>query len=343
MDTVAWMKQPDDIVHVKFKKTPNIYFIEPDGYVGEQTMLNEPYRYKSEIYNWLREKSFTVYENTRSNYPVSLVSNASMFAMKHHYLKSIITPNLDMLPDTRSIIVGNNPVISILKNNNYKTFFIVDNAYFQQNFVKGTYDFYNIDTNEISFFHSFRQDKKNVFEDLKKQIEANKNLAQPKFFFIEKLLPHHLFFYQDASKEELRKTYLKNVELANTWIKKTVDLIIKHDPSGIVLIAADHGGFVGLSSDFEMYSTKDKTLLKSVFSNLVAVKWNSDEHVDYDANFKTNVNFFRILFSFLSEDKQWLDALEPNTSYNFYDTNNSNKVYKAIDENGNSDFLKVKR
>lgn len=342
VDTTAWTKQPDAIESVKFKKKPNIYFIEPDGYVGEKVMTKLPYNCKSEIYSWLRSKSFTVYDNTRSNYPVTLVSNASMFAMKHHYLKSIITPNLDMLPDTRSIIVGNNPVINVLKNNDYKTFFIVDNAYFQQNFQKRNYDFYNINNSEISFFHSFHDNKKNVYEDLKKHIEMSKNLNQPKFFFIEKLLPHHVFFNGNKDKEITRKIYLKNILLANIWIKKTVDLIIKNDPHGIIIIAADHGGYVGLLSDNDMYTTKEERLLKSVFSNLVAVKWNDNLHSDYDEKFKSNVNFFRVLFSFLSEDKSLLNYLQPDTSYNFYDVNNSNKVYMAIDENGSSDFLRRK-
>ncbi|NDP28678.1 MAG: hypothetical protein GZ087_14840 [Flavobacterium sp.] len=313
VDTLSWTKQADTISKVKFGKSPNIYFLEPDGYAGKEAMQDTPYNYKDTIYDWLESNSFTLYKNTRSNYPASLASNASMFAMKHHYLKSIPSSPFEM-EDSRSIILGNNPVVSIFKSNNYKTFFIVEDGYFQQSFQKGNYDYYNINNSEIPFFSNDNNAKKDVYEDLKKCVENDKNKNIPKFYFIEKLLPHHIHF-DGTGKENERKVYLKRIEIANVWLRKTIDLIVKNDPSGIIIIAADHGGWVGIEDVNQMFATKDNKLIKSIFSNLIAIKWNDDNHIDYDKRLKSNVNIFRILFSYLSEDKTLLKHLEEDSSY----------------------------
>lgn len=312
-DTLIWTKQNDDIEKTKFVKSPNIYFLEPDGYAGKEAMQEAPYNYKDTIYDWLESNSFTLYKSTRSNYPASLASNASMFVMKHHYLERIPSSPFEM-QNSRSIIVGNNPVVSIFKNNNYKTFFIVEDGYFQQSFQKMNYDYHNINNSEIPFFSNDNNAKKDVYEDLKKCIEREKSNNQPKFYFVEKLFPHHVHFDGTGIENE-RKVYLEKVEIANVWLKKTIDLIVKNDPSGIIIIAADHGGWVGIENTKQMFATKEKRLMKSIFSNLVAVKWNDNTHLDYDKNLKTNVNIFRVLFSYLSEDKALLQHLQEDSSY----------------------------
>jgi hypothetical protein len=326
----SWMMQNDKIESTKFVKTPNVYFIEPDGYVGKEAMQEYPYKYNDTIYDWLASNSFTVYKKTNSNYPASLASNASMFGMKHHYIGKILSSPFEM-QNARSVIVGNNPVVSIFKNNNYKTHFIVEDEYFQQNLRKGNYDYYNIKHSEIPFFSNDNNVKKVVFNDLKKCMESKESKNQPRFYFIEKLLPHHIHF-DGTGKENERKVYLQKIELTNAWLKKTINLIEKNDPTGIIIIAADHGGWVGIENIDEMFTTKDEKLIRSVFSNLLAIKWNDDNHVQYDANLKSNVNIFRVLFSYLSEDKSLLKKLESDAGYNIKnDGVSSQKVVKVID------------
>ncbi|OOV13052.1 hypothetical protein [Flavobacterium sp. LM4] len=324
-NTTSWMNQADAIESIKFKKKPNIYFIEPDGYSGEEVMSLPPYNYKNVLYDWLKEKSFVVYTNTRSNYPITLVSNASMFSMKHHYFGNNLFGEYEV-ENSRNIIVGNNPVISILKNNNYKTFFITEVSYFQQNWTKQNYDFYNISNSEIPFFDNGFIIHKDVSSDFKKCLRINENNKQPKFYFIQKLTPGHIHFDGTGKKAE-RNLYLKHIEQANIWIKEMVDLINKKDPHAIILIASDHGGFVGLVSDPQMFVEKDKSLIKSIYSNLIAIKWNDEMHNQYDEKLKTNVNIFRILFSYLSEDKSLLDNLENDGSYNI---NHDNYFRKPV-------------
>ena len=329
-DTTAWMKQSDSIESIKFKKKPNIYFIEPDGYTGEEIMLSLPYNYKNAMYTWLENNSFTVYKNTRSNYPITLVSNASMFSMKHHYFGNNLFGEYEV-ENSRRIIVGNNPVISIFKNNNYKTFFITEVSYFQQNWADQNYDYFNIKNSEIPFFDKGFTMHKDVSSDFKNCLEINKHDQQPKFYFIQKLIPGHIHFDGTGKKAE-RNLYLNHIEEANVWIKEMIDLINSRDSSAIILIASDHGGFVGLESDPQMFVEKDKSLVKSIYSNLIAIKWNDIAHNQYDKKLKTNVNIFRILFSYLSEDKSLLNNLENDGSYNInHDNYFSKPVVKVLE------------
>ena len=56
---------------------------------------------------------------------------------------------------------------------------------------------------------------------------------------------------------------------------------------------------------------------------------------------KTNVNLFRVLFSYLAEDKTYLNNYEKDESFLIVDEDAPFGVYKVIDENGKVDFKKV--
>ena len=122
------------------------------------------FHHKMNFYNWLAENNFTVYNSFNSNYPTSIASNASMFAMKNHYFGDFMFPSIEM-PKARKAIMNNNAV-KIFKNNGYETFYLASEEYFQQNKVQGNYDHYNIKTSEISLFTSGGEVVKDVYKDL---------------------------------------------------------------------------------------------------------------------------------------------------------------------------------
>jgi hypothetical protein len=257
-----------------------------------------------------------------------------MFLMRQHKFFNMTFPDLEM-PRAREIISGKNPVITTFKNNGYKTYMIVQDDYFQQNKCNQGYDYTNIAINDISFFSNGSQNKANVYTDLEEFLEIPEN--HPKFFFIEKLLPHHVHF--SGSKKgrvaRERKEYLSKIETVNSWLQKTITLITKKDPQAIIIVLADHGGWVGLESYSQMFQTKNKTLLKSVFGNLAAIKWNGHLKNNEDKNLTSNVNVFTVLFSVLSEDNTHLKAKEDDASYNLrIDGYFSKKVHPVFDANG---------
>ena len=106
-----------------------------------------------------------------------------------------------------------------------------------------------------------------------------------------------------------------------------------NDPNAIIIIGADHGGYVGFEFTFKpKIKSLIQQLLNSIFGAKLAIKWNDPNHTEYDAKLKTSVNLFRTVFSYLSEDKLLLNHLQPNTSYNCYDSSDFTKVYKAIED-----------
>lgn len=327
---MEWTQLPDTIENVKFKVTPNIYIIQPDGYVGKDMMENDLYHFSNPFYAWLENKDFKIYKNFRSNYPASLTSNSSMFAMKQHRFGNVLFPSIDM-PNARDIIAGNNSAIKILRNNGYKNFFIVQDEYFQQNRPESTYDYYNLDLDEIPYFSDDNNVKKVVFNDLKAAMDTV-NITGPRFYFVEKLLPHHIHF--TASKEAERDSYIKKIQEVNVWLETTLSYISEKDPNAIVIVLADHGGWVGLGSYGEMFSTKNSDHIHSIYSTLAAIKWNGHLKEGMDDNLKSNVNIFRVLFSVLSENPEYLKYLEDDSSYNLQNGTFYKSVRPVIDDSG---------
>lgn len=328
-----WLSQPDDIERVKFKSKPNIYVIQPDGYVSKEVLEKAPYSFKSDLYDWLASNEFKVYDGFRSNYPSSLTSNASLFGMKQHKFANMLLPEIEMA-NAREVITTSNPVVSIFKANNYKTYFVAQDEYFQQNRKQKAYDYFNIQKSDFPFFTKGDSDTRVVFLDLKIAMQQHNNV--PKFFFIEKLLPHHVGFYNtDASIVEEAEKYNERINEVDTWLKTTINYITENDKTAIIVILADHGGWVGLKSFNDLYSSTRPELITSTFSNLAAIKWNNYLVDDFDKNLKTNVNLFRVLFASLSENAEYLQSLEDNSSYNLrLNALGFKSVKQLIDDNG---------
>lgn len=253
-----------------------------------------------------------------------------MFSMKQHRFGKVLFPSIDM-PNSRDFIAGNNAVIKTLRNNGYKNLFIVQDEYFQQNRPEPSYDYYNLNPDEIPYFSNDNNVKKVVFDDLKAAMDTVK-MEGPRFYFVEKLLPHHIHFA--ASKEEERDTYIEKIKEVNGWLENTVNYISEKDPTAIIIILADHGGWVGLGSYPEMFSTKDPQQIHSIYSTLAAIKWNGNLKEGMDAELKSNVNVFRVLFSVLSENPEYLKYLEDDSSYNLQNGTFSKSVRAVIDDSG---------
>ncbi len=108
------------------------------------------------------------------------------------------------------------------------------------------------------------------------------------------------------------------------------------------MVLADHGGWLGVSNYDQMFTTKDETELNSIYSVLAAIKWNEYDFEDVDRSFRSNVNLFRILFAALSEDRDLLNELEENSSYNLLkESSFYNTVNQVFDSDGNFVFNKL--
>jgi len=326
-----WSIAPDNITKAKFKHTPNVYVIQPDGYVNFSTLDKEPYFYKDTSFkNRLINLGFTHYPNFRSNYYSTLTSNASMFAMKHHYYGNTYKGNLKSY-GTQQIIVGENNVLKTFLNNGYTAHLFTDNTYFLGNLKRDMYATSNVNDNFPKLFDTDKIQGVSIVKDLETHLQKDTNT--PSFNFIEKTTPAHIVYANTgATAEEERNAYLKRLEVANQWLEQIITSIKKHDENALIVIVADHGGFVGLthtkvSTQRELNSVE----LNSAFSAILSVHWPSTI-TNPEIVAKTNVNLFRNIFSILTEDHQWLNSFEEASSYLPLKTGSSSEFYKVIDD-----------
>jgi hypothetical protein len=324
-----WKKLPDGIERARFKKTPNVYYIQPDGYAGFKSLRENPhYNIDNHDYeSFLEENGFTLYDDYRSNYQSTLLSNSATFAMKHHYAAKDVESYA-----ARSIIISDNPVLTTLRNNGYKTSIITQNPYLIMNRPKMGFDYCNIAYEDIPYIRDGFSIGGNVMGDFK--AKAAKDAKSGNFYFVEKFLPGHISVFANGNTiEEEKKLYLDNLDKANVWLKEIITFIVKNDPEGIIIIGADHGGYCGFAAMQDVLAkTQDPALLQSVFGAQLAIRWNDPSHTAYDKELKTGVNLFRTLFSFLAEDKKYLRHLEDDGSY--MPIKQPKGVFRFLDDNG---------
>ncbi len=335
-----WIKQPDNIEAAIFKKKPNIYYIQPDGYANFSELKKGNYKIENtEFESFLEEKNFKNYPNFRSNYAATLPSNSALFMMKHHYYNngSDFTETID----ARNVIVSDNSVLRILKNNGYRTFFLTEQPYFLTNKPKLGYDFCNFSTNEISFVTTGIEKQKDIIQPFKDYLEEY--IEKPNFFFIEIFNPGHIINREVDSKGVAgeREHYIESLKESNKKLTELTKTILKNDPEALIVIMADHGGFVGMKSMEDAYiKTADPNIVNSMFSSILSIHWPNGEAPKFDDKLKTSVNLFRILVTYLSENPLYLANLQPDESYIIINFNAPKGIYEYLDTDGNVVFKK---
>ena len=122
---------------------------------------------------------------------------------------------------------------------------------------------------------------------------------------------------------------------ANEKLKEIVSLILDKDPQALIIISADHGGFVGMEYTRQIYrKTQDRDLIYSMFSSLLAIHWPDAIEPKWDGEFRSSVNLFRIIFAELSENPALIEQLQPDRSFVILNEGAPNGCYTYIDEKG---------
>jgi hypothetical protein len=331
----VWTKQPDAISEVVFKKKPNVYLIQPDGYVNYSELKKGYYKYNNETFEAKMDSfGFMNYPNFRSNYATTLSSNSATFAMKHHYYGN--GEDLSEGFNARKVIISQNPVLDAFRKNKYVTHFISEKPYLLLNRPKVGYDETNFDVSEIPFISTGLKGEKNVLDALQEYFE-NDLKAENHFFFIEFFNPGHISNLEmdTVGKEGEREEWLDNLELANEKLLALVKAIKEKDSNSLIIIMSDHGGFVGMDYSRQIYTkTVDRDLIYSIFSSNLSIYWPNNEIPEFDAELKTGVNLFRFVFAYLSEDKSYLKNLQEDESFVILKKDAPKGVYKYIDAKG---------
>jgi len=87
--------------------------------------------------------------------------------------------------------------------------------------------------------------------------------------------------------------------------------------------------------------TQDRDLIYSIFSSNLSIHWPQGDIPPYDINFKSAVNVFRILVSYLTQDTSYLEHLQDDSSYVILNKEAPEGVYKYIDTEGTIVFEPV--
>lgn len=334
----SWKTQKDDIEKVAFTTTPNVYFIQPDGYVNFSELYKGHYQVQDHSFQeYLKSQDFDFYPDFRSNYASTLTSNSATFMMKHHYYDkglSLETYN------ARNVIVSDNTVLSIFKNNGYKTHFLTELPYLLLNRPEMGYDYCNFSYEEVNYIGTGLGKPVDIMPSLEQSLTVAKQM--PKFFFIEIFNPGHIHGNKSASLgiEGERELWIESMEMANERVTQTISTILKNDPKALIVIMADHGGYVGMEYTGQIYTkTQERDILYSIFSSNLAIHW-PDGKKRGETHLKSAVNVFRVLFSYLGNDNKLLEHTEDNSSYAVIKKDAPPGVYKYIDNAGHVVFEK---
>ncbi|MEL6812660.1 MAG: hypothetical protein AAFP76_15125, partial [Bacteroidota bacterium] len=310
----SWTALSKDIENVQFKTKPNIYLIQPDGYANFSQLRYPPYNHPDlTLEQYLEENGFVNYPNARSNYFTTLTSNSATFAMKHHYYGNI-DKNTAKTYGTQEVIVGDNVTLRILDNNGYNTHLFTDNLFFLLNRKREGFDFCNVPNRKISYHKLMRLKDVDIVSDFEASLK-NSDSSVPHFYFIEKTVPGHIRNnkWNTRGKEIEREKYLERMGFSDDWLEDLIELINQYDSNPLIVINADHGGYVGLDYLSELDERKLNAMeTSSIFTVLMSVKWPNND-IPEGLTMKTNVNLFRNIFYYLSEDKTLLESYQEDT------------------------------
>ncbi|MBE9489785.1 MAG: hypothetical protein IMY67_05780, partial [Bacteroidetes bacterium] len=241
--------------------------------------------------------------------------------------------------NARNVIISKNTVLDIFKNNNYKTYFLAEKPYLLLNRPEIGYDECNFSYDDISYIGTGLGERQDILTPLNTYIEAGVN--QPKFFFIEMFNPGHIQNKYIDPLETVKELWIESLNQANIRLENMVSSIKRKDPNALIIIMADHGGFIGMEYTNQIYiKTQDRDIIYSIFTSTLAIHWPNGIAPEYDTSFKTAVNVFRIVFSYLSEDESYLSNLQEDGSYVVINKEAPKGIYKYIDNNGKITFIK---
>jgi hypothetical protein len=326
-----WQNQPDHIIDVEFKTKPNVYVIQPDGYVNFSEIDKGFYNFDNGNFKtFLKSEGFTLYPNFRSNYSTTLSSNSSAFMMKHHYYNNKVSSF--EIYNGRDMIVSENPVLDIFKNNGYKTHFITETGYMLFNRPHMGFDYCNIDYADIPFVNPGITTSVDIKLSLKTAINNDSN--SPKFFFLQILKPWHINSRKMKTSDKVieKEKWIESLKEANVKLTEIIHLIKQQDSEALIVIMSDHGGYVGMNyTDESEEKSQDRDMIYSIFSSQLAIYWPQEIEPNFNVKFKSSVNTFRLLFSYLSKDETYLKHLQPDESYMVLKKGTTPGIYKYID------------
>lgn len=315
---------------------PDIYLILLDEYAGA-TQLKNVFSFDNSVFlNQLRERGFSVQENSNSNYNSTHYSMASLLNMD--YIHNLNTTHVEIRRDIFNCkkLIRNNNFMRFLTGKGYE---ICNYSYFAVPHKSAKFFYSNFFPNEESIFnnqtlltHSYlhighhfpwlknvtaTDDPKIIkfnnskIDSLTRTIAREKNKS-PRVIYSHFLMPHGPYFF-DSTGAEINHQVNKTSSQTNTYIqyliytnKKLLSLIdhimTSNSKQPVIVLMSDHG----------LRGLGERQNLAHNFSTLNAVYFPSRNYqLFYDGI--TNVNQFRVILNSLFQ--QNFPMLQDSTSF----------------------------
>ena len=266
---------------LRFKKSPNVYLFFLESYSDLET-IEQIYRIDTrDMRQYLASYAYTLYPPCFANYDCTLVSEASLLNMKHHWYKIAIGLN-DMGRKFRREMGGENPVLHTFLANGYKTncfLFLAGEIVPHGN---STFDFYGqiprthldrltnrrpadrcalwerilhacmwVVPSTTSFFKGepflpFHQATETVRTSFLNRLKIDKASPSPKFYFINTGAAHSAFTvdvntWPDLFAKFETEQYPLIRREADNELIAMLTDIYRYDPDALVILIGDHG------------------------------------------------------------------------------------------------------
>jgi hypothetical protein len=332
-----------------FKKRPSIYLIQPDSYVNIASLSKPPFNIDvSPFLTELQERNFTLYDHFRSNFDSTLPSNLALFRTKNHGYEGVYGTNKSEMLAARHGILQSNFVLDTLHHNGYESYMLPNSRYLM---VEGCGFKHcpEIGSPAWIWYYSSVSD---VYLSVRSFLSSEERSTRLEKIMEEEPSPRFVFLEDDSKPghissilpippptpeqwvqitEQQRKSYeRKVVEITNKWLIDLVTLIDSKDPESIIIIMSDHGPSLGnkcllCPREVESIDELNEAQRYASFGSFLAIRWPREYRSELDDKIKTTVNFFPLLFSWLTDSNYQFEP-QPDSSYLYLSRSNTTVV-----------------
>ncbi len=319
-----------------FARKPNVYLIHLESYQSQEAM-RELYGFdNAEFLGEIERIGFSVFPSHFANYPWTLVSMSSMFAMRHHY-QLIAMGNDDALV-ARRLVGGKeyNPVLRAFRNNGYACQIVFPGDYFFE--PDGSWDYFYPGRNFVKVFGIYQsalldrmidavQARRSGVRDFDAHLDARIAAAagsrKPYFSILGPAGMDHSPI--DKNWDELASwegEYPRSIRKANPGYLGLAREIVRRDPGAVIIIYGDHGacrfrkvwhGADELSAILARNEVRGSTLALDLFGAFLAVRYPAGDTGRFEGT--SHVNVLRVLLAALSGDDAFLSTAVEDESY----------------------------
>ncbi len=317
-------------LEISFSGSNSIYLLVYDGSMNERTydILNIE---TNTIKSLFTKFGFKWYKDTYSLGSTSLESMGGVL--------SISNANLFSSSHLRDIYAGNSKVNRVFNSNGYKTYKILNNyltGSINDNTRKLVEEYYPSKEkkiiSELDFFivllrgifqGELKFDTEGIVGDHTiERIQAKKREltlkdGEKKFVVNHINFPGHTGNSGSINEREKRR-WMERLKMSYKLMQEDFENITKNDPQAIIIAIGDHGPqLTGDGTGLKNWNREDITtdLIWDRIGTMIAIRWPDKEKASkFDQNLVLNQDIFPVLFSYLSDDDQYL-SLKPDRTF----------------------------